>query len=149
MTKKLLSNVYFQVLLVKKIENERIITWPTHAQTKKGAQINKALRCISTERSALGLVTNFCKRSNKNKGLPLNEKFMGVVVKRSEMVVQSGGNKIITTSLPQNNNKIAKGKPTKKGSGMWLFYINPSRERFHIVTILNPNGDKRYIGEKV
>jgi hypothetical protein len=145
---KLRANICFQVLLVKKIEKEkgRITTRLTHAQPKKGAQVNKALRGISTEESALKLVTNYCRRNNKNKGLLPGEMFKGVILKKYEMHVPSGGAKVIPTTMPQDNNKIGKGKPIMKNTAAWLYYIDPSCKRFHVVT--TPDGE-HLIGEEV
>ena len=146
MTKNLLSNVHFQLRLVKELRGSRIITGKSLADIKEGANDDHTLDLLARERSALQEARNYCNRSDKRKGL-LPGQFLGVVVVKFES--DPSGSKRVPMTVPK---RLMKGgdwgrKRREPGTTTWLYYIEPeSCKAFHVDTTLS--GEHR-IGEEV
>ena len=147
MTKNLLSNVHFQLRLVKELRGSRIITGKSLADIKEGANDDHTLDLLARERSALQEARNYCNRSDERKGL-LPGQFLGVVVTKFES--DPSGSKRVPTTVPK---RLMKGsrwgrKRRVKDTTTWLYYIKPqSCEAFHVDT--TPLSGEHRIGEEV
>lgn len=136
MAKNLLSNVHFQLRLVKELRGSRIITGKSLADIKEGANDDHILDLLARERSALQEARNYCNRSDKRKGL-LPGQFLGVVVTKFES--DPSGSKRVPTTVPK---RLMKGsrwgrKRRVKDTTTWLYYIEPqsckaSCKAFHV-----------------
>jgi len=153
LTKNLMSNVQFQLRLVKELRGSprrrEIITLPFLGKPKEGAKDDHTLDLHATERSALQAARNYCNRSDKRKGL-LPGQFLGVVVVKFES--DPSGSKRVPITVPK---RLMKGrdwgrKRRELGTTTWLYYIEPqepqSCKAFHVDTTLS--GEHR-IGEEV
>ena len=146
MTKNLMSNVRFQLRLVKELKGSRIITGRSLADIKEGANDDHTLDLLARERSALQEARNYCSRSDERKGL-LPGQFLGVVVTKFES--DPSGSKRVPTTVPK---RLMKGgdwgrKRRVKDTTTWLYYIEPqSCKAFHVDTTLS--GEHR-TGEEV
>ena len=146
MTKNLMSNVQFQIRLVKERGSPRsreIITLPFLGKSKEGAKNDRTLRLQAIERSTLQAARNYCNRSDERKGLPAGL-FLGVVV--VEFEGYPTGSKKVPRTIPQK--RIGgHSKQREPGTTTWLYYIEPeSCKAFHVDTTLS--GEHR-IGEEV
>ena len=146
MTKKLLSNVHFQLRLVRELRGSpgrrEIITFPSLAKSKEGAKDDHTLDLRATDRSVLQEARNYCRRSDKRKGLPPKQ-FLGVVVTKFEG--DSSRSKVVPTTIPP---WMIKGRRSRRvpDTTTWLYYIEPqSCKAFHVDTL---SGEHR-IGEEV
>jgi len=103
LTKNLLSNVQFQLRLVKELRGSsrrhEIITHLLLGKPKEGAKDDRTLRLHATERSALQAARNYCNRSDERKGLPAGL-FLGVVVVKFESYPT--GSKRVPATVPQS-----------------------------------------------
>jgi hypothetical protein len=150
MTKNLMSNVHFQVRLVKELRGSpgrlQIITHPVLAKPKEGANDDHTLDLHATERSALQAARNYCSRGDRRKGL-LPGQFLGVVVVRFES--DPSGSKRVPTTIPK---RLMKGsdwgrKRREPDTTTWLYYIEPqSCKAFHVDT--GPSGE-HHVGREV
>jgi hypothetical protein len=149
MTKNLLSNVHFQLRLVKELRGlpggrRKIVTLPFLGRPKEGAKDDCTLRLYATERSALQAARNYCQRSDERKGLPAGL-FLGVVVVKFESD-PSGGSRLVRTTIPQ---RLIGGhsKPRERGTTTWLYYIEPeSCKAFSVDTTIS---GEHLVGEEV
>lgn len=147
MTKNLMSNVQFQLRLVKELRGSprrrEIITLPFLGKSKEGANDDRTLRLQATERSALQAARNYCNRSDERKGLPAGL-FLGIVVVKFESYPT--GSKHVPATIPQ---RLIGGhsKRREPGTTTWLYYIEPQSCRvFHVVTTLS---GEHFIGEEL
>ncbi len=150
MTKNLMSNVQFQLRLVKKLRGSprrrEIITLPFLGKSKEGLKDDRTLRLQATERSPLQEARNYCNRSDEREGLPAGL-FLGVVVVKFESYPV--GSKRVPTTIPQG--RIGgHSKQREPGTTTWLYYIEPeSCKAFHVDTILSGERIVHLIGEEV
>ena len=149
MTKNLLSNVHFQLRLVKELRgrpgSREIITLPFLGKSKERAKDDHTLDLHATEQSALQTAHNYCERGDKRKGL-LPGQFLGVVVVKFESDSSGQKPKTVPRTLPKHMIVTAR-KRREKGTTTWLYYIEPqSCQAFHVDTTLS--GEHR-IGEEV
>jgi hypothetical protein len=131
MTKNLLSNVGFQLRLVKELRGRKIITRKFLADIKEGANDDHTLDLLARERSALHEARNYCSRSDERKGL-LPGQFLGVVVTKFES--DPSGSKRVSTTVPK---RLMKGsrwgrKRRAKDTTTWLYYVDPQSKAFHV-----------------
>jgi len=132
MAKNLLSNVHFQLRLVKELRGSRIITRKSLADIKEGANDDHTLDLLARERSALQEARNYCNRSDERKRL-LPGQFSGVVVTKFES--DPSGSKRVPTTVSK---RLMKGscwgrKRRVKDTTTWLYYIEPqSCKAFHV-----------------
>ncbi len=150
MTKNLMSNVQFQLRLVKELRGSprrrEIITLPFLGKSKEGEKDDRTLRLQATERSALHAARNYCNRSDERKGLPAGL-FLGVVVVKFESYTT--GSKRVLRTVPQ---RLIGGhsKRREPGTTTWLYYIEPnSCKVFQVDTILSGERPGHFIGEEV
>jgi len=145
-----MSNVQFQLRLVKELRGSprrrEIITLLFLGKSKEGAKEYRTLRLQATERSALQAARNYCRRSDKRKGL-LPGQFLGVVVVRFEG--DPSGAKLVQTTIPQK--RIGgHSKQREPNTTTWLYYIEPeSCKAFHVDTVLSGRRKVRLVGEEV
>ena len=148
MTKNLLSNVHFQLRLVKELRGSprrrELITLPFLGKPKEWAKDDHTLDLHATERSALQAARNYCNRSDKRKGL-LSGQFLGVVVTKFES--DPSGSNPVPTTIPQRLIKGGKWgrKRREPGTTTWLYYIEPQSCQAFLVDT-TPSGE-HFIGE--
>ena len=149
MTKNLMSNVRFQLRLVKELRGYsrgrlEIITFPPMGKSKERAKDDKTIELLCNESAALKIARDYCRRGDERKGLPLGQEFRGVVVTRYE-----GDPKCavpILVNIPYRRIGRRKGRRVM-GTTNWLYYIEPETCKvFHIDT--TPPGD-HLIGEPI
>jgi len=147
MTNNLMSNVQFQIRLVKELRGssgkQGIITLPFLAKPKDGFNDDHTLRLYATEKSALQAARNYCNRSDERKGLSPGS-FLGIVMVKFEG--DSTSAKRVPRTIPQN--RIGGHSRIRvNGTTTWLYYIEPQLCKvFHVET--NSSGE-HYIGEEI
>ena len=122
MKKSLQSNIHFQYRLVDKLIGIEITTKKNLADIKEGENADHTSDLHATERSALQLASNYCRRRDKRKGLPTGE-FLGVVVTKSES--SQSFTKPVHTTIPKRFIKKKDWGRKRKlpGTTTWLYYI--------------------------
>lgn len=133
MTKNLLSNVHFQLRLVKELRgrpgSREIITLPFLGKSKERAKDDHTLDLHATEQSALQTAHNYCERGDKRKGL-LPGQFLGVVVVKFESDPSRW--KSVKPGSFGSGFKLRGRPPRVKGKTIWLYYVDPQSKAFHV-----------------
>jgi len=146
-----MSNERSQFRLVRELKEFphgrlEIITYQPMGKPKEGTKEDKTSELLS-ESAALKLACDYCKRSEKRKGLPAGVELRGVVVTR--FIGDSKGAVPLPGNIPY---RLIGGRrpPRVKDTTKWLYYIEPETcKAFHVDTILSGERIVHLIGEEV